>query len=303
MVLSQLQVAFIKFHNAIVDYVKTEFGLTHPAEVFAEAQRLTRWHYQWIILHEFLPLTVGQPMVDSILNDGRKFYKWRNEPYIPVEFSVAAYRFGHTQVRPSYRVNFGTSDATQFFALFFNDGLTVNPNVGDMRGGAPAPRRFIDWQTFFDFGDSRVRKNKQIDTKLSTVLFDLPGVPSNEPQSLAQRNLLRHLTVSIPSGQQVAAAMQEAPLSQADLSDLSSVHLRNRTPLWFYCLREAHVQTGGRRLGKVGGRIVAEVMIGLLEGDTASYLRQEPDWTPDLAVDGSFSMVDLLRFAGVVTQF
>ena len=186
LVLSQLQVAFIKFHNNLVEHVKTEFGLTHPVEIFNEAQRLTRWHYQWIILHEFLPKLIGQTLVDDILTNGRKFYKWRNSPFIPVEFSVAAYRFGHSQVRPSYRVNFGTNDASQLFALLFNDNLAVNPVAEDMRGGFRAPTRFIDWQTFFDFGDNRARNNKRIDTKLSSVLFDLPGIPTGGPQSLAQ---------------------------------------------------------------------------------------------------------------------
>lgn len=303
MVLSQMQVAFISFHNKMVDYVKTESGLTHPMEVFAEAQRLTRWHYQWIILHEFLPKTIGQNMVDSIRSEGRKFYKWHNAPYIPVEFSVGAYRFGHSQVRPSYRVNFGPDNENQFFALFFNDNLTTDPNIGDMRGGPRGARRFIDWQTFFDFDDGRVRQNKRIDTKLSTVLFDLPGIPGGEPQSLAQRNLLRHLTFKIPSGQQVAAAMCIAPLPASVLEDLRPYSLHNRTPLWFYCLREAEVLNDGRHLGPVGGRIVGEVMIGLLEGDSTSYLKQEPDWTPVLSSDDTFNMVDLLRFAGVVTQF
>lgn len=68
---------------------------------------MVRWHYQWILLHEFLPLLCGQDVVDDVLNNGRKFYDWHNEPYIPVEFSVAAYRFGHSQIRPSYRANFG----------------------------------------------------------------------------------------------------------------------------------------------------------------------------------------------------
>ena len=301
LVLSQLQVAFLRFHNACVTHVKTESGLTHPAEVFAEAQRLVRWHYQWIILHEFLPKTVGQALVSDVLTKGRKFYKWRNAPYIPVEYSVAAYRFGHSQVRPSYRVNFGPDDTNQFFALIFNDGLAVSPVADDMRGGTRAPRRFIDWQTFFDFGDGRVRNNKRIDTKLSTVLFDLPGMPGGEPQSLAARNLLRHLTFKVPSGQRVAGAMGVPLLPPADLEVLRPFGLHERTPLWFYCLLEAEKMTEGKRLGPVGGRIVAEVMIGMLQGDPTSYLNQEPDWSPDLAVNGRFSMVELLRFAKVVT--
>jgi len=251
-------------------------------------------------LHEFLPKTVGQALVDDILQNGRKFYQWNNAPYIPVEFSVAAYRFGHSQVRPSYRVNFGTNNANQIFALFFNDNLT-NPVTIDMRGGSRAPERFIDWQTFFDFGDNNARNNKRIDTKISTVMFDLPGMPANEPQSLAQRNLLRHLTFKVPSGQRVAAAMGIPALLENDLADLKPFNLHNRTPLWFYVLREADVKADAKRLGPVGGRIVGEVMIGLLQGDNTSYLSQDPDWTPDLGSNSNFTMVDLLKFAGVVT--
>ena len=301
LVISQLQVAFIRFHNAVVQKVKADTGFTDPHEIFAEGQRVVRWHYQWIIVHEFLPKTVGQPVVKDVLENGRKFYKWRNAPFIPVEFSVAAYRFGHSQVRPSYRVNFGASDPTQFFAFIFNDALPPSADPDDMRGGKRAPRRFIDWQTFFDFGDNRSRNNKRIDTKLSSVLFDLPGIPSFEPQSLAQRNLLRHLTFRVPSGQRVAKAMRLPALKQRDLADLKPFKLQESTPLWFYVLREAEVKEEGKRLGPVGGRIVAEVFVGLLEGDPMSYLRQDPDWTPTLSNTGDFTMADLLRFAGVVT--
>ena len=122
LIISQLHLAFLKFHNAVIDYVKAEMPeLTTPRERFAEAQRLVRWHYQWIIVHEFLPKTCGQKIVDDVLDKGRKFYRWNNEPFIPVEFSVAAYRFGHSQVRPSYRANFGASDGDEFFAFIFKE--------------------------------------------------------------------------------------------------------------------------------------------------------------------------------------
>jgi hypothetical protein len=233
MVLSQLQVAFLRFHNAVVDRVKADTGSTDTHEIFHEAQRLVRWHYQWIVLHEFLPKTIGQTLVDDILENGRKHYKWRNAPYIPVEFSVSAYRFGHSQIRPSYRVNFGPDDQQQFFALLFNDNLAVSPVIDDMRGGTRAENRFIDWQTFFDFGDGRARNNKRIDTKLSSVLFDLPGLSSGDMQSLAARNLTRHLTFKLPSGQRVAKAMGVEPLAASDLADIKPLHLDDRTPLWF----------------------------------------------------------------------
>jgi hypothetical protein len=313
LIVSQLHVAFLKFHNAVVGHVKATTGLTNPSEIFVEAQRLVRWHYQWIIVHEFLPLTVGQALVTNILTEGRKFYKWRNLPFIPVEFAVSAYRFGHSQARPSYRANFGQAipnDAEQFIALFLDDGRPNSPNPNDpdpndLRGGKRAPRRFLDWQTFFDFGDGRVRPNKKIDTILSSALFDLPGIPGMEPQSLATRNLIRHITFRIPSGQSVAKAMGERVLAPSDLADLKEFALDQRTPLWFYILREAE-RDGfgqGRHLGPVGGRIVAEVLIGLMEGDSESYLRQDPGWVPTLPSldpNANFKITDLLRFAGVV---
>jgi hypothetical protein len=304
LVVSQLHLAVVRFHNRVVADVKAELGAGYTAqEIFAEAQRVVRWHYQWLVLHEFLPRTVGQAMVDDVLEGGPRHFNWRNDPFIPVEFSVAAYRFGHSQVRPSYRANFATSaadPARQFFALFLDPVAADPDDPADLRGGRRAARRFIDWQSFFDFGDGRVRPNKKIDTKLSTVLFNLLGQPEGEPVSLATRNLLRNLTMQVPSGQRVARAMQLPELAPADLEDLAPFTLDQRTPLWFYVLREAEVTADGEHLGPVGGRIVAEVIIGLIMGDRQSYLRQDPDWTPTWGTGGSFTMVDLLRAAGVV---
>jgi hypothetical protein len=203
-------------------------------------------------------------------------------------------------VRPSYRANFGPSAGSEFFAFIFDDTLADGPDPDDLRGGKRAPRRFIDWQTFFDFGDNNFRANKRIDTILSSTLFDLTGFRPGDVQSLAQRNLLRHLTFGVPSGQRVAKAMGIAPLPEADLADLKPYHLDSRTPLWFYILREADVREDGKRLGPVGGRIVAEVFMGLLQGDSMSYLNQDPEWTPELSTNGAFEMTDLLQFAGVV---
>ena len=182
------------------------------------------------------------------------------------------------------------------------------PDPDDLSGGKRAPRRFIDWRTFFDVGPTpephknlgpSPKPNKRIDTRLSSPLFALLSMPQNEPQSLAQRNLLRHLTFGLPSGQRVAKAMKVQSLSHEDLSDVQSLGFDNSTPLWFYILREAELRADGRRLGPVGGRIVAEVFIGLLQGDHMSYLQQDPDWTPNLGPDQDFKMADLLRFAGV----
>jgi hypothetical protein len=320
LIVSQLHLALLKFHNAVVDHVVDEFDMAgrRPDEIFAEAQRVVRWHYQWILIHEFLRLTCGEMVVNDVLTNGRKFYDWRNEPYVPVEFSVAAYRFGHSQVRPSYRSNFtGATGGGQLFQLIFKGGANHNsPEEDDLRGSARQSWRFIDWRTFFDFSDGNSRPNKKIDTTLSSPLFALPmtvvpnPAPAFNPASLAQRNLLRHLTFSLPSGQRVAKSMAAqipgmAVLSSGDFDDVQPHGLENRAPLWFYILREADVVENGERLGPVGARIVAEVFIGLMQGDHTSFLNQEPDWEPFLpTVDPStqgddFTMIDLLRFAGV----
>jgi hypothetical protein len=266
-----------------------------------------RWHYQWIILHEFLPATVGQELVDKILTNGRQFYKPGGVPFIPVEFSVAAYRFGHSQVRQGYVANFSGDNGQPFLKHIFDISADHDgPDPEDLSGGKRAPRRFVDWQTFFHVGPTppgleslgaSPKPNKRIDTKLSSPLFELPFGPPNDPQTLAQRNLLRHLTFSLPSGQRVAKAMNIDPLSRTDLSDVEPLGFDMETPLWFYILKEAELKAEGKTLGPVGGRIVAEVFIGLLQGDRASYLQQNPNWTPILGQD--FSMADLLRFAGV----
>lgn len=314
LMVSQLHLAFLMFHNRVVDHVQAELSSTDIDQIFAEAQRIVRWHYQWIIVHEFLTLTCGTAVVEDVITNGRKFYNWQNEPYIPVEFSVSAYRFGHSQVRPSYRANFTGNGGQPFFGLIFNPfpAPGSDPNdPDDLSGSARAPRRFIDWPTFFKFGDGNDKPNKKIDTVLSSPLFTLPGTvvahpnPTSNPQSLAQRNLLRHLTFSLPAGQRVARAMNINPLPETAFDDLKEHGLHYRTPLWFYVLREAALQENGERLGPVGARIVTEVFIGLLQGDDKSYLMQEPDWRPflptiDAARQGNdFKMIDLLRFAGV----
>jgi hypothetical protein len=135
--------------------------------------------------------------------------------------------------------------------------------------------------------------------KLSSPLFDLPFGPPNDPQTLASRNLLRHLTFSLPSGQEVAKAMGIELLSRKDLKDVKLMGFDQQTPLWFYILKESEVKTEGRTLGPVGGRIVAEVFIGILQGDPMSYLQKEPNWKPTLGQNQDFRMADLLRFADV----
>ena len=282
------------------------------AEVMRQLERIARSdasvHYQWIIVHEFLPAIIGAPLVSDILNRGRRFYRPNpGEQSIPVEFQGAAYRFGHSLVRPSYRANLLGDNGLPFFGFIFDPVAEGQPDPEDLRGGARAARRFIGWQTFFDFGGAEttnVRPNKILDTKIPTPLFNLPlgAIPSGDrPTSLPQRNLLRHLTWSIPSGQSIARAMNIRPLTPEQLNELAffGVDLERSTPLWYYVLKEAEL-AGGQRLAGVGARIVGEVFLGLLAADSRSYLSQSR-WRPTLPsrARGSFGIVDLLTFAQV----
>ena len=321
-ILAQLHTAFLRFHNAVVDHLRKQPALVAQSkeQIFKLAQRQVRWHYQWIILHEFLPLTIGQARVAEILSKGPRFYqvdegddgrraRRSKDPLLPIEFSVAAYRFGHSQIRPSYRLNFGPTGGSPVFAFLFDDTQDPNdPDPDDMRGGKRAPRRFVDWQTFFKF-DTNFRPNKKIDSKLSTVVMLLPGsrgpapgLPSDGVQSLPSRNLMRHVNFGIPSGQAIAKRMGVPALTPAQLDELKPFDMDKSTPLWYYILKEAEVMEKGLRLGPVGGRIVGDVFVGLLKADETSYLSAQPRWKPVLpaARRGDFRITDLLTFAGVV---
>jgi hypothetical protein len=308
LVIAGLQCAFLLFHNRVIDDLRQRRDIVDDRLLFEAARRLVTWHYQWIIVHEFLPSIVGSPVVSAILTRGPDFYQSRlgDQESIPIEFQIA-YRFGHSLVRPSYRANLAGDLGGPFFGFIFDPSGEGQPDPPDLRGGARAPRRFIGWQTFFNFGGDQaanVRPNKVIDTKISTPLFHLPlgAIASGAPPiSLPQRNLLRHLTWSVPSGQAIALALRIRPLTPVQLSELAQfgVGFERSTPLWYYVLKEAEL-AGGSQLTGVGARLVAEVFLSLLMLDEESYLSQ-PRWRPQLPsrVAGTFTMVDLLTYARV----
>lgn len=219
---------------------------------------------------------------------------------MPVEFSGAAYRYGHSQVRAAYDLNDTVVDVPIFASA---DKPAPLEHLGGFRR-LPALWT-IDWSFFFKTSaNAKPQLSRKIDASIAKPLFKLPGLPGDRP-SLPRLNLMRGRALGLPSGQDVAAAMGAPPLTAAQLG-LGKIELpaegrkalERATPLWFYILREAAVRGKGERLGMVGGRIVAEVLIGLLEGDPQSYLRRKPTWTPILpsAKKGDFTMADLVKF-------
>ncbi len=286
---AQLHLVFMKFHNAIVDRLRSR-GMP-PTAVFEEAQRTARWHYQWVIVQEFLDLSVGGDLLDEILRDGPRFFSVEGGVSIPVEFADAAYRFGHPQIRPAYRMNAQSGS---------------HPMFPDLAGFRPVPAALaVDWALFFELdGRGAPQPSKRIEPRLAGPLMRLPEamigqVEREEEASLAYRDLERGRDCDLPSGEAIAAFMGLEPLSRSEVG-LESHGWSNETPLWYYILREAELRHGGERLGAVGGRIVAEVLLGLLVADPGSYLGAKPDWTPVLPSrqPGEFRMADLLVFAG-----
>jgi hypothetical protein len=289
LIISQLHLAFLKFHNAIVDYLRAKN--VPSSGVFSQAQRLVRWHYQWIVVNEFLPLTVGEELMQDLLSNGLKFYTYADQPYIPVEFADAAYRYGHSEVRSIYTLN---------------DGGAKGQVFPDYAGTCPVPHdRVVDWAYFFNVDSKRPpQASKRIDTLLAHSLIDLPtsvvgDTEIPEQHSLAYRDLVRGEALDLPSGEALARAMGVEPLSKDEVG-LSQMGWKSETPLWYYILREAEVRRRGERLGEVGGRIVAEVLLGLIDGDPNSYRNAETEWSPSLpgSQEGDFTMADLLKFAG-----
>jgi hypothetical protein len=282
--------------------------------VFETARRLTRWHYQWAVIHDFLPRFIQTPGLDELVGPNGTVYKEvtgkppvinlnyykptnrDDRPFMPVEFAVAAYRFGHSLIRPFYVLN--------------NNGIVniFGPDGGfNLNGGRPIPADLvIVWKNILPVDPSfPARPPRKIDTKLSIPLATLPGsaVPPPDPtKHLAVRNTLRGKHVGLPSGQQVARAMRVNVLSNATLGLSTDPGWGGEAPLWFYILKEAELPPyNAQRLGPVGGRIMAETLVGLLQRDPNSYLYLNAAWKPAPPIaptTGKFEFVDLLKFAG-----
>lgn len=301
-VVSQLQLAMIRFHNDVVDTLKNNpENQLQGKELFEHARELVTWHYQWVVINDFLVKLCGAAVVNDILGNGRRFYcANENESYIPIEFSVAAYRFGHSMVPQKIQIQKNQS-AVELFGTILGRGFS--PLMDE--------RAVVDWHELLDTSENRnVQMAEKLDTQMATDLLKLPFIPSDDIQSLASRNLLRGQTFLLPSGENIARAIQRTEseidnVSQAAKSIASAAaDLTNGTPLWFYILMEAE-QIGrettpntfeqGEGLGPVGARIVAETITGLIELDSRSYLAKNRNWSPDQGV-GVTSLGEMLTY-------
>ena len=329
-IVSQLQGLFFQFHNRMVDQ--------NPTWTFPQVQQAVRFHYQYVVLHDFLPRIVHSHVLSQLKHNGHfdahklEFYHFRNDPFMPVEFSGAAYRFGHSMVRPGYRLN--NDDAT---LLDIFPGLTGFQKM--------KPGRAIDWARFVDTeiraygnpdapgGAENVRRLQlayRIDTSAVNPLGKLPQIIGGDFPSLAERNLLRSYRLGLPSGQAVARAMGVPVIEDIQIgkalvpkdpneptsSIVDAVNAKGgdgsvfakECPLWTYILAEAAQnqemvavpvfpsrEISTPKLGPVGGRIVAEVFLGLMFGDPNSMLSLDRRWKPPSGSD--YKLKDFVKYA------
>lgn len=337
LIVAQLHVAFLRFHNAVVDWVRTNEPQSDDADgmkTFARAQQLVRWHYQWLVVNDFLDTITTSGTVPQVLTSTTPLLSPRGgQMYMPLEFSTAAFRFGHSMVRGEYDYNrnFGRQEGQAPFLL----RRASFEQLFQFTGRAPAGDAFlgddrlpdnwpIEWDRFVDkASDLPDRSARMIDTRIAPPLFTMSneGNGATDPfpvrallKSLAMRNLLRGYLLAIPTGQAVAGALRVRPLSTAELlsgpnhavaAALTDGGFLTATPLWFYVLKEAEVREGGNRLGPVGSRIVAETLIGQIRNDPTSFMQPGLNWDPsqgvkDAAGEALETISDLLRFATVL---
>ncbi|MFC4072674.1 LysM peptidoglycan-binding domain-containing protein [Actinoplanes subglobosus] len=315
-IISQLHVAFLKAHNKLIDQ-----GLS-----FRDARRILRQHYQHIVVQDFLKKVADKSIVDDVVTHGNKWFNPHAEPFfMPIEFAVAAYRFGHSMVRSLYNFNSNFKTNTRppgSLDLLFTF-TALSGQLGEDLGLEPAenlPENWIiEWENIVGPGDA-VMKTRKIDTNLAALnggaLFRLktttgaPEAPADAGR-LAVRNLLRGYRLRLPTGQAVADLLgvrvlskdqiRQAAGNDAQRAALDESEFLTRTPLWYYVLAEAKALHDGAHLGPVGSTIVAEVLVGLVRRSEDSILKQ-PGWRPTLpsARPGTFELADLLRLAGVL---
>lgn len=173
--MNQLQLALLRAHNLLVDRLRADGE--PEGEVFDSARLTLVWHYQWVLLHDFLPSLVGEQMAMELLVGGPGHYRPDSEqPFIPFEFADPAYRYGHSQIRHAYRIRPGAAEVP-----LFPDLIGFRPVGAD---------QVVDWTLLFDAPDRPpAQRSKRIDGKLPAALIELPVEITGEVDEPAYHSL------------------------------------------------------------------------------------------------------------------
>lgn len=304
LIVAQMHVAFIRAHNVLV-----KRGLSGSA-----AQTALRRRYQWAVLHDFLPRISEKATFDDVIANGPRFWKPKAEAdlFMPLEHSVAAYRFGHSMIRGNYHHNstFNPAGFTFFFTFTALSGDLAPTDGQDTQSATLPDNWIIDWSKFFRSPQHPTSENpaRRIDTHLTPELGnlrDFQGLPIPSLMArLATRNLRRGYYLGLPTGQAVAKFLGVAELDSQTLlatvptqlkAIITAAGLDKRTPLWFYVLAEAGNPTSpnGNHLGRVGSRIVSETIWNAVRFSRDSVLADPPS-AAELAT-GEFDLKGIIR--------
>jgi hypothetical protein len=307
--LRQLCAMFMKLHNLAVKELPADWS---SKERFERARTRVRWQYQWIIRNEYLGKICLPAVYRDLFGEGDEakpqMIDWESDGFsIPIEFSLAAFRFGHSLVRPAYSINAQSVD------------VPLERLFGSPDGPGPiSPSLAVDWCRFLKWGEKGGPELAMaIDTVIATPLFHLPAEHVHHvitdyapplPPELPVRTLRRGAAIGLASGEEVAekfgraALRSQTPEGYAPWANLDDLNLAGRTPLWYYILLEAELEQQGQSLGSVGSRLVAEVIEGALRADPESFLVVNgPKWTPPLWKDVRGKPVEIERLVHVAT--
>jgi hypothetical protein len=327
----QIHLLVERMHNKFFD---TLSQITDPQARFEEARKQTIYNWQFMVLHDYMPRIIQADVLADKTAQIQKpdFGTFKYKPLrdlatgnlvanLPHEFAIS-YRFGHSQLRRAYRLN----GDYPFSVLFDNSLAGAGPNndrFDDLRGGQPlGAKNLIDWTVFLP-GQNPVKSNR-IDGKVTAPLFDLPesAIPDDIKYigNLPHRNLVRSRQVGICSGEVLAEYYGLIPFAADQIeprADRRALYMRNEavtdpskqvfsTPLWYYILREAELSNGSgpnrSKLGPLGSRLVAEVLLGAIAWGEHSILK-DTGWTTTIPGPANDHLRNIVRWVNDLQNY
>ena len=349
LLVAQVHVLFAKLHNRFMALLEENPHLLPGGEnLFEQARRLVTWHYQWLVLHDFLPQIVQQAALRQVRSEDFRFYQRTLSPadgpmQLPVEFTVAAFRFGHSMVQDAYILNRWRRVKTHALITITKRGGGIGLQPDPVPDGPPAlPADFVvDWESFFGGAfPGQLNRGNQIDTVINEALYELPpqavaifriqlsrhpalaNALTGQRFMLPALTLLRGSKMRLATGEAFASEFGYGPLPESkiaanpdDAAFFGQSGMRGRTPLWYYILREAAVENALepeasfgspmriQKLCSIGSRLVAEVLLQVLHADADSILNAGRDWKPPALIFGNTRQPRTLASMGRVAEF